>query len=30
MKWVVEPGKYKLLAGSSSQDIRASSNISIK
>jgi beta-glucosidase len=30
MKWVVEPGKYKLIAGSSSMDIRTTSEITIK
>lgn len=29
MKWVVEPGKYKLLAGTSSKDIKKETTISI-
>ncbi|MEO6330569.1 MAG: fibronectin type III-like domain-contianing protein [Ginsengibacter sp.] len=29
MKWVVEPGTYKLLAGTSSQDIRATETFNI-
>jgi beta-glucosidase len=29
-KWIVEPGKYKLLAGTSSQDIKATETITIK
>ena len=30
MKWVVSPGSYKLIAGSSSRDIRASALVTIK
>ena len=29
-KWIVEPGKYKLLAGTSSQDIKGAETITIK
>ena len=29
MKWVVSPGKYKILVGSSSQDIKATTIITI-
>jgi beta-glucosidase len=29
-KWVIEPGNYKLLAGTSSQDIKTTETISIK
>jgi beta-glucosidase len=29
-KWIVEPGKYKLLAGTSSRDIRQSGSITVE
>ncbi len=29
-QWIVEPGEYKLLAGSSSKDIQETLNINIK
>jgi beta-glucosidase len=28
-KWIVEPGKYKLLAGTSSRDIKATGAITV-
>jgi beta-glucosidase len=28
-KWVVEPGKYKILAGASSRDIKGSASITV-
>ena len=30
MKWVVTPGQYKIMAGASSQDILASTTITIE